>query len=51
MAEMQEVPYLDNATSWGADWPLILARIEMYLLKIEIFKTPDFNIAIKISHL
>ena len=44
------MPYLDNATSPGADGPLILTRTDIFLLQIEILKTSDYSIALKISH-
>ena len=32
------MPYLDNASPSGADWTLILARIDVYLLQIKVLK-------------
>ena len=47
---MRETTISQKCTTSEADWHLILTRIGTFLLQIEILKTLDFNITLKISH-
>ena len=43
------MPYLDNGTALDADGPLILTRVETFLMKTEKGNTLDFRIVFKFS--